>query len=111
MVPERPWGDPSCATLTLTNDSENQAVRLLGGKIEYINAEGGQIQIAHTAFPFLGAASARLDPGKHTSQVIEVPYPPAVVKPNGIGEISLELTYLPIPYRQDTVNIPVYLGG
>ena len=99
------------ATLTVTNDSENQAARLLGGKIEYIDPEGRQIRIAHTAFPFTGVPSDRLDPGMHTSQVIEVPFPPGALNPNAIGEVSLELTYLPIPYRQDTVNIPVYLGG
>jgi hypothetical protein len=47
----------------------------------------------------------------HTSQVIEVPFPVSAFKANGLREVSLELIYLPIPYREDTVNIPVYLGG
>jgi len=99
------------ATLTVTNDSENQAARLLGGRIEYIDAEGKPIQVAHTTFPFIGGPADRLDPGMHTSQVIEVPFPPTALKPNALREVGLELTYLPMPYREDTVHIPVYLGG
>ena len=99
------------ARLTLTNDSEDQAARLLGGKIEYIDAEGKRIPIAHTTFPFIGVPTDRLDPGMHTSQVMEVPFPPAALKPNAIREVRLELTYLPIPYREDTVTIPVSVGS
>ena len=99
------------ATLTVTNDSRNQAARLIGGTIEYIDSVGKQIPVAHTTFPFIGVPTDRLDPSMHTSQVIEVPFPPAALKPNALREVSLELTYLPIPYRKDTVNIPVYLGG
>jgi len=99
------------ATLKVTNDSEDQAARLLGGKIQYIDATGKMIPTSHTSFPFIGAPTDRLDPGVSTSQVIEVPFPPAALKPNGIREVSLELTYLPLPYREDTVNIPVYLGS
>jgi len=99
------------ATLTVTNDSENQAARLLGGKIEYIDSEGKLIPMAHTTFPFIGVPTDRLDPGMHTFQVIEVPFPAAALKPNAIREVRLELIYLPIPYREDTVSIPVYLGS
>jgi len=99
------------AKLTVTNDSENHAARLVGGNIEYLDSEGRQIPIAHTAFPFIGVPSDRLDPGMHTSQVIEVPFPASALKPNALMEVSLELIYLPMSYREDTVNIPVYLGG
>ncbi len=99
------------AKLTVTNDSENQAARLVGGNIEYIDPEGRQIPIAHTAFPFTGVPSDRLDPGMHTSQAVEVPFPASALKPNALMEVSLELIYLPMSYREDTVNIPVYLGG
>lgn len=98
------------ATLTITNDSEDQAARLLGGKIEYIDPEGKRIPAPHTTFTFIGVPSDRLDPGRRTSQVIEVPFPAAALKPNGLWQVSLELTYLPLPYREDTANIPVYLG-
>lgn len=99
------------ATLTVTNDSTDQAARLLGGKIEYIDPTGQLIVLPHTSFRFIGVPTDRLDPGMHTSQVIEVPFPVSAFKANGLREVSLELIYLPIPYREDTVNIPVYLGG
>jgi hypothetical protein len=99
------------ARLTVTNDSTDQAARLLGGKIEYIDPAGNVIVLPHTSFRFIGVPTDRLDPGMHTSQVIEVPFPIAALKGNGLGEVSLELTYLPIPYREDTVNIPVTLGS
>jgi hypothetical protein len=99
------------ATLTVTNDSQHQAARLLGGKIEYLDPAGQQIAIAHTSFTFIGIPTNRLDPGMHTSQAIEVPFPPAALKPNGLREVSLQLIYLPGPYQVDTVHVPVALGG
>lgn len=99
------------ATLKVTNDSRDQAARLIGGKIEYIDPVGKVIDLPHTTFTFIGIPTDRLDPGMHTSQVIEVPFPTSVLKPNGLREVSLELIYLPIPYHEDTVNIPVYLGS
>ena len=99
------------ARLTVTNDSTDQAARLLGGKIEYIDPEGRAIVLPHTSFRFIRAPTDRLDPGMHASQVIEVPFPITALKADGLREVSLELIYLPIPYRKDTVNIPVSLGG
>lgn len=98
------------ATLKVTNDSRDQAARLIGGKIEYIDPAGNVIDLPHTTFTFIGIPTDRLDPGMHTSQVIEVPFPVSALR-NGIREVSLELTYLAVAYRQDTVNIPIYMGS
>ncbi len=99
------------AKLTVINDSRDQAARLIGGKIEYIDPGGNVIDLPHSSFSFIAAPTNRLDPGMRTSQVIEVPFPISALKPNGLREVSLELIYLPIPYHEDTVNIPVYLGS
>ncbi len=99
------------AELTVTNDSTDQAARLLGGKIEYIDSSGKPLSTAHTSFTFIGIPTNRLDPGKHISQAIEVPFPAAALKPNGLREVNLQLTFLPGPYQVDTVNIPMSLGG
>ncbi len=99
------------ATLKVTNDSKIQAARLIGGRIEYQDANGRTIPAADTSFPFIGIPTDRLDPGKETSQAIEVPFPPAGLGPHAVREVSLELTYLPIPYRQDTMSFPVSVGG
>jgi hypothetical protein len=99
------------ATLTVSNDSRDRAARLLGGKIEYIDATGKMIPTADTSFVFTMATPDRLDPGQTVSQPIAIAFPPAALKPNALREVSLKLTYLPIPYQTDTVNVPVYLGG
>jgi hypothetical protein len=92
------------ATLTISNDSRNQAARLLGGKIEYIDATGKPIPTADTSFVFRRTATDRLDPGQTVSQALEIPFPMTALQPHGLREVSLELTYLPIPYQTDTVT-------
>jgi hypothetical protein len=105
-------GEPRLeATLTVSNDSRDHAARLLGGKIEYIDGTGKAIPMTGTAFAFTTAAPDRLDPGEKVSQPIQIAFPPTALKSGGLREVSLELTYLPIPYETDTVNVPVYLGG
>ena len=99
------------ATLTMSNDSRDHAARLLGGKIEYIDETGKPIAMTGTSFMFMKVAANRLDPGQTVSQPIEIAFPPTALKPDTLREVSLELTYLPIPYQTDTVSVPVYLGG
>jgi hypothetical protein len=99
------------ATLTVSNDSRDHAARLLGGKIEYIDATGKLIPMAGTSFVFTVKTPDRLDPGQSVSQPIAIAFPLVALKPDALREVSLELTYLPIPYQTDTVNVPVYLGG
>jgi len=99
------------AKLTVSNDSRDQAARLLGGKIEYIGITGQAIPIADTSFVFTKTATDRLDPGQTVSQTIEIPFPATALQPHTLREVSLELTYLPMPYQTDTVSIPVYLGS
>lgn len=105
-------GEPRLeATLTVSNDSRDQAARLLGGKIGYVDGTGKMIRMAGTGFVFTTAARDRLDPGEKVSQPIQIAFPPTALKSDGLRELSLELTFLPIPYETDTVNVPVYLGG
>ena len=99
------------ATLTVSNDSRDHAARLLGGKIEYIDGTGRPIPTADTSFVFTMTTPDRLDPGQAVSQPIEIAFPPLGLKPHGLREVSLQLTYLPVPYETDTVHVPVYLGG
>ena len=105
-------GSPTLeATLTVSNDSRDHAARLLGGTIEYIDETGKPIAITGTHFVFTKAATDRLDPGQTVSEAIAIPFPTTALQPHALREVSLELTYLPIPYATDTVHIPVYLGG
>ena len=99
------------AWLTVTNDSTTQAARLLGGQIEYVDSNGKPLPVADTSFTFIPVPTNRLDPGKHTSQVIEVPFPSGALKPHGLRDMTLELRYLSIPYQVDSASVPVSVGS
>ncbi len=101
------------ATLKLKNTSENQAARPISGKIEYVDAEGRLIPLAEgrgeTSFQF-PYYQDRLDPGKEASLNIEVPFPAAALKEKKLRDIRLELAYIPTPYKEEVVSIPVSIG-
>ncbi len=103
------------ATLKLKNTSENQAARLIAGKLEYVDAEGKPIPLAQgrqdTSFKFYSYQTERLDPGMETTQQIEVPFPAAALKDKKLGDIRLELTYIPTPYKEETITIRVGVAG
>ncbi len=102
------------ATLKLKNTSRDQAVQLIAGKIEYADAQGKPIPLAQsgqdTTFKFSSYQTERLDPGKDTSQEIDVPFPAAALPDKQLRDIRLEMTYILTPYKQEAVDIPVSLG-
>ena len=102
--------------LKLKNTSANQTVRLLEGKLRYIDAKGQPIKLedARTEPTFKFAtygSSERLDPGQEAMQSLDVEFPAEALKPNSLKEIRLEFAYIPSPYREETVNIPVSIGA
>lgn len=101
------------ATLKLKNTSENQAVRPVSGTIEYVDAEGKPIRLAENrgdaTFKF-SSYQERLDPGMEVTQNIEVPFPVEAIKGKKLRDIRLELAYIPTPYKEETVSIPVSMG-
>lgn len=101
------------ATLKLKNTSESQAARLIAGKIEYADVEGQLIPLAEgradTSFRFYSYQTDRLDPGMETTQSIEVPFPAAALRDKKLRDLRLELTYIPTPYKEETVNIQISL--
>ncbi|MBI2456794.1 MAG: hypothetical protein HYV46_11765 [candidate division NC10 bacterium] len=111
-VVDPPWLH---ATLKLKNVSTDQAARLISGKLQYLDAEGNPIALAKergdTSFSFSTYQMDRLDPGMETSQVIEVPFIPAALEAKKLQNIRLELTFTPVPYTEEAVDIPVALKG
>jgi len=102
--------------LKLKNTSANQTVRLLDGKLRYIDAQGQPIKLedARTEPTFKFAtygSSDRLDPGQEAIQSLDVEFPAAALKPNSLKEIRLEFAYIPSPYREETVNFAVSIGA
>jgi len=101
-------------TLKLKNTSANETVRLIAGKIQYIDAQGQPIKIEGTrtepTLKFATYGSERLDPGQDATQSLDVEFPAEALKAKRLKEIRLELAYIPSPYREETVNFTVSIG-
>ena len=105
------------AKLKLTNSSTDQTVRLLGGKILYLDDQGQPIKIEEARtepaikFPSSYNSPDRLDPGQDATQYVEVDFPAAALKAKKLKEIRIELTYIPSSYKLQTTNFNVSIGG
>jgi hypothetical protein len=101
-------------TLTLRNISADQTVRLVTGKLLYIDTRGQPISLDEASteptvrFPTSGRN--RLDPGQEAIQFLAVEFPGEALRTQRLGEIRLELAYVPSPYRTKTVNVIVSIG-
>ncbi len=101
-------------TLKLKNTSANQTVRLVAGKILYIDAQGQPIKLEESrtepVVKFATYGSERLDPGQDATQSLDVEFPAEALKAKKLKEIRLELAYIPSPYREETINFTVSIG-
>ncbi len=103
--------------LVLKNVSKDQSVRLVGGKVTYIDAQGQPIALEGSrAEPLLKLAAGygsgdRLDPGQDASHALEVEFPAAALEQKKLKDIRLGLVYVPTPYKEGTLNFPVSIGG
>jgi uncharacterized membrane protein YeaQ/YmgE (transglycosylase-associated protein family) len=103
------------ARVTLKNASTSQSVRLVGGKIHYIDAQGKRMELegnrSEPAFKFAATGSDRLDPGQEITESLDVEFPADALAATTLKEIRLELAYVPSPYREETSRFPVSIGG
>jgi len=101
--------------LKLMNSSADQSVRLLGGKILYIDAQGQLIKIEDARIEptlrFSSNAAERLDPGQEVTQSVDVEFPAAALQDKALREIRLELAYIPSSYKLQTASFPVSIGA
>ena len=101
--------------LVLKNSSTDQAVRLVGGKILYIDAQGQPIKLAEAqtepTIRFATYGAETLDPGKDATQSMDVDFPAEALKAKKLKEIRLELVYIPSPYKEEAVSFTVSIGG
>ena len=101
-------------TLKLKNTSANQTVRLVTGKIQYIDAQGQPIKLeearSEPTLKFATYGSEVLDRGQEATQSLEVEFHAEALKAKRLKEIRLELAYIPSPYREETVNFTVSIG-
>jgi uncharacterized membrane protein YeaQ/YmgE (transglycosylase-associated protein family) len=93
----------------------DQTVRLVEGKIQYIDVAGQPIKLedmrTEPTIKFASDGSERLDPGQEASQPLDVDFPAEALKAKKLKEIRLELAYIPSPYHQETVKLSVTIGG
>lgn len=103
------------ATLRLKNTSPNQTVRLIEGKLLYIDAQGQPIKLedarTEPTLKFATYGSERLDPGQEATQTLDVEFPAEALKAKRLKEIRLEFAYIPSPYKEETVNFAVSIGA
>jgi len=103
--------------LVLKNVSADQSVRLIGGRILYVDAQGQLIKLGDDRTePTLRIASSyggsdRLDPGQDATQMLEAEFPVEALKAKRLKEIRLDLAYIPSAYKQETLKFPVSIGG
>lgn len=101
--------------LRLKNTSANQTVRLVVGKLRYIDAQGQPIKLEDTrtepTVKFASSSNDRLDPGQETTESMDVDFPAEALKAARLKEIRLELAYITSPYREETVHFPVSIGA
>jgi len=101
--------------LVLKNSSTNQTVRLVAGKILYIDTQGQPITLEATrtepTIKFASYGAEQLNPGQEATQALEVDFPAEALKAKKLKEIRLEFAYIPSPYKEETVNFIVAIGG
>jgi hypothetical protein len=104
--------------LSLKNTSSDQTMRLVGGKISYIDMQGKpivlednrtapSIQVGGTGY----SSSDRLDPGQASSHTLDAEFPVAALKAKNLKEVRLELSFIPSQFREEMLNFTVSIGG
>jgi hypothetical protein len=101
-------------TLEVKNTSEDQAVRLIAGEVRYLNRQGQAIRLAEDRdaprFEFYSYSEERLDPGEATSKDLGVAFPAAALDGDKLQNLRVQLEYIPVPYREETVDVEVSLA-
>lgn len=103
--------------LVLRNVSADQSVRVIGGKILYIDAQGQPIKLdGNRTEPTIRIASSygssdRLDPGQDSTHALDAEFPVEALKAQKLKEIRLDLDYLPSAYKRESLKFPVSIGS
>ena len=103
--------------LVLKNTSSDQSVKLVEGKMAYVDAGGKVMKLEdNRTEPALKLAAAygssdRLDPGQEMTQSIETEFPVAALKNKAHGSLRLDLTYLPTPFKGESLNFVMSIAN
>lgn len=103
------------AKIKLKNTSADQTVRLIGGKLRYIDMQGQTIKIEEArtepVIRFTSSSAVQLDPGQDTTQSLEVDFPAVALEAKKLKEIRFELTYVPTAFKQESASLSVAIGA
>lgn len=101
--------------IMLKNTSRDQTVRLVSGKLRYVDAAGQPIKLEDTrsepTIKFASSGTDRLDPGQEASESLEVDFPTAALTATKLTTIHMDLAYAPSPYREETARFGVAIGA
>jgi hypothetical protein len=88
---------------------------MVGGKIQYLDAQGQPIKLeaarTEPTLKFSAYGSEMLDPGKEATQTVDVEFPAEALKAKMLKEIRLELVYIPSPYKEESAKFIVSISG
>ncbi len=102
-------------TLRLANTSANRSVRLVEAKLLFIDAEGQPIKLAGARTDLIVELSTYgrewLDPGQGVTQALDVEVPGEALNARTLRDIRVELSYVPLPFRQEAVSFAVSIGS
>jgi hypothetical protein len=103
------------AKLKLKNSSPDQTVRLISGKMVYIDMQGQPIKLEEArtepVIRFTSTNSSQLDPAQEATQSLDVDFPADALKARKLKEIRLDIVYAPTAYRLETANLAVTIGA
>jgi len=100
--------------LDLKNSSTEHSVRLLEGKIHYIDADGRAIKLEGRAEPsirFSPFGNDRMEPGQQVTHAVDVDFPAAALASGNPIEIRLELTFLSSLVARETARFGVSISA
>jgi uncharacterized membrane protein YeaQ/YmgE (transglycosylase-associated protein family) len=101
--------------LVLTNTSRDQTVRLVSGKLRYVDAAGRPIMVEDTrtqpTIKFAASGSERLDPGQEVTESLEVEFPASALTASTLKAIHVDLVYIPAAYREASARFGVAIGA
>ncbi|PYN68518.1 MAG: hypothetical protein DMD93_10195 [Candidatus Rokuibacteriota bacterium] len=103
------------AALALTNSSASQSVRLVAGKIQYLDDQWRPIELEESrteaTFSFTTYGRERLDPGRRAVEALDVVFPAEALKAKKLRGLRLKIAYIPFPYREEAITFAVSLDG
>ena len=101
--------------LVLANTSRDETVRLVSGKLRYMDSRSRPIKLedmrTEPTINFAASGSDRLDPGQEVTELLEVDFPASALTASTLKAIHVDLVYIPSAYREASARFGVAIGA